>query len=446
MILEALNPSTGEPFEPTDQQLPFLEAEEPRAMMSGAVGAGKTLAECVSLFLDAWTAPGLYFLGAPTYPMLHLSTWLTWEEVVPRAAVKRALHRETELVNGARIVGLTLSHAGRLKGPNMSGGAIDEIVEAPWESIEQLTMRLRQGGDRYVQRLRAATNPLWGCEVWKRLIARPDELAALGIEEQEIERILDARGIWHISNATTAGNPHLGEQYLANLRRSLTLQDQRIWLDGEWLPAQGNVYAFDLGRHVVEPPPDWIGGLPPERADYVLLLGFDFGSSVENKFAIEAVAVKLGKKPIFYIWREYWKPDPDLTPASRWAKETLATRPRNRWVLFSEHQPSIRRELQKPIHVGRPLELAKKDTERNRIDVVNRLLLNDQLFVIGVRGGAGGLMPIAPGLVSEWSSLTWEQLGKPNPPNDAADALEYAVYTLYDREKVGWSRDPRFRR
>jgi len=446
MIVEPLNPTTGEPFEPTEQQLPFLEAEEPRAMMSGAVGAGKTLAECAALFMDAWTAPGLYFLGAPTYPMLHLSTWMTLEEVVPREAIKRSIHRRLELVNGSVIVGLTLSNPGRLKGPNMSGGAIDEIVEAPWESIEQLQMRLREGADRYVQRLRAATNPRWGSEVWKRLIARPDELEALGTEEHEIEKILEGRSIWHISHATTAGNPHLGKQYIENLRRSLTPADQRIWLEGEWLPAQGNVYAFDRERHLIEPPEDWVGGLPPERPDYLLILGFDFGSSVENKFAVEAVAVRLGRKPVFYVWREYWRPDPDLAPASRWVRETLALRPRSKWLLFSEHQPSIRNELQKPAHIGRRLELAKKGTERGRIDLVNRLLLNDQLFVIGARGASGGLVPVAPGLVSEWSSLTWERLAKPAPPNDAADAVEYAIYTLFDRGQVGWSRDPRLRR
>lgn len=190
----------------------------------------------------------------------------------------------------ARCLGWATTHAENgLYGWNIDGSMIDEVVMAP-ESLMQVHITRM---DRPWARIICTTNPQSNRH-WlkKNFIDKSD-----GVFIQEYS--------WSILD-----NPHLSEDYVDMLKKTLHGVYYRRLVLGEWCSADGMVYPFLNDSHLIKSPPCPSG--------YVV--GFDFGCR-GNAAAVLIAYNPLctppawvhdefvsgdGDKTILEITREFW--------------------------------------------------------------------------------------------------------------------------------------------
>lgn len=172
-----------------------------------------------------------------------------------------------------RCLGWGTVHAEKgLYGWNIDGSVIDEVVMAPESLMEVNITRL----DRPWARLICTTNPHSGRH-WlkKNFIDKAD-----GVYIQEYA--------WKLSD-----NPHLDEEYINMLRKTLHGVYYRRLVLGEWCSADGLIYPFLNESHAIKE--------PPCATQYIV--GFDFG--LKHKSAAVLVGVNPYCNPPAWVEREF---------------------------------------------------------------------------------------------------------------------------------------------
>ncbi len=152
-------------------QVDFLNCAEPFAAFVGGIGSGKSFVLCYDL-LRRVRPGGLYMVIAPTYPMLRDATLRSFSDLARRLGVpfvyNRSENRATLTRTGAEILFRSADNPETLRGPNLSGIALDEASLVGQEVYDISIGRLRQG--RSVGFLRAVFTPKgplhWTCEVF----------------------------------------------------------------------------------------------------------------------------------------------------------------------------------------------------------------------------------------------------------------------------------------
>jgi hypothetical protein len=70
------------------RQAEFLQCTAPFAAMKAGIGSGKSFVLCLDTFLRCQRRPGLYLIGAPTYPLLRDATIRSFFNVTERIGVR----------------------------------------------------------------------------------------------------------------------------------------------------------------------------------------------------------------------------------------------------------------------------------------------------------------------------------------------------------------------
>jgi phage terminase large subunit-like protein len=133
------------------KQVDFLQSAALIRGYAGGRGAGKSWTGAHDLLNRA--KPGrLYFIGAPTYPMLRDAAWRMF---IDKAKERKLLAEETEsptpwakLHNGAEIIGRSADNPDRFRGPNLSGVWLDEASQMEHEAFLLVFACLREGGEQ----------------------------------------------------------------------------------------------------------------------------------------------------------------------------------------------------------------------------------------------------------------------------------------------------------
>lgn len=210
-------------------QTEFRAAGETVRGFVGGVGSGKSFVLCLDLFLRA-QPKRLYLCTAPTYPMLRDATLRSFFDVCERLGVVVKYHRtehRAELPNGAEVLFRSTDNPDSLRGPNLSGAAMDEASLSPPDAYTVILGRLRQGGD--LGWMSAAFTPQ-GLTHWTYDIFGPQRQAGT--------RTVHAR---------SDDNPYLSEAFVAELtaRYGAGTSRERQEIGGEFLAMDGAEWPAD---------------------------------------------------------------------------------------------------------------------------------------------------------------------------------------------------------
>lgn len=388
---------------------------------AGGIASGKTETGAKWVIRRAAECPGGRLLVcAPTYPMLKDAAWPMLEASVPREIVERSVKFEMTIRAGPEpltVIGKNLSKPATLQGINADAGAwIDEgsvITRAGYEEIQRRTRAVRRPWKPQTLITSNTSGHNWLWEVAK-------------------ERPLP--GTHLVETTTYEMEPYLGVEFIARLEASFSEKTRKRWLGGSWDDFTGGVYdAFDPARHVIPPPDAWKDGRAP--AEWRRLGGIDFGW--DDAFAYEHLVRAPGERPVYYVVGEHYRAGAHL--------DTHAAAIRALWdevrpTLWSEHEKQSRMELQRLLKATlHPADkgLGRIDALQARIDLINRLFAGGQLYIL--RGAA-------PNLVRELQEREYYEdphpkKGRPkDEKNHATDALEYAVFSDWQRGGVRFTR------
>jgi phage terminase large subunit-like protein len=129
----------------------FLACDSLFAAFVGGIGSGKSFVLCYDL-LKRLKSGRLYMVVAPTYPMLRDATMRTFfglaEKVGADLTFNRAENRATFTRTGAEVLFRSADNPDTLRGPNLSGVALDEASLCDQRTYDVLIGRLRQSGEQ----------------------------------------------------------------------------------------------------------------------------------------------------------------------------------------------------------------------------------------------------------------------------------------------------------
>ena len=233
-------------------QVDFLACEEPFAAFVGGIGSGKSFILCYDLLRRV--KPGrLYMVIAPTYPMLRDATLRTFADLTRRLGIAVEWVRSESRVrlrrSGAEILFRSADNPETLRGPNLSGIAMDEASLFERDVYDVAIGRLRQG--REMGWLRAVFTPKglnhWSYDVFNT--GKPDTA---------------------LIRAKTVDNPFLPAGFVDKLvgqygEHSRTARQE---LGGEFLSAEGADWPADYFDWDGFRFSDWPAELPLRVAFY----------------------------------------------------------------------------------------------------------------------------------------------------------------------------------
>ncbi len=134
-------------------QQAFLDSRAPYRGFVGGRGSGKTWIGALDMLLRAMSGPfpRLYAVYAPTYPMLHDSSWRALLDAGQRLRCVKAINRSElrlTLGNDVEVICRSADDPERARGPNLSGAWLDEasLMKADAHSI--IVASLREGGEQ----------------------------------------------------------------------------------------------------------------------------------------------------------------------------------------------------------------------------------------------------------------------------------------------------------
>lgn len=267
LSFQAINPA----------QRGFVETKAPRALFSGAFGAGKTVALCTKALKLSLDYPKNFgFICRKTRASLTHTTMRTWwEKVCPSELV--ASYNKTEglvtLRNGSSILFGGLDDPLKLGSLELGWVGIDEAIETTEDDWRMLDGRLRLPDVPH--QIFAATNPGPPTHYLHRLFFESHHPS------------------YQVFQASTLQNPELPPDYLERLASYTGVYRDRYVL-GLWAGLEGLVYSsFNEAVCRIprfEPPVHWL-----------VYTGHDFGGA-------NPAAMLYAQDPAtgyFYAWREY---------------------------------------------------------------------------------------------------------------------------------------------
>ena len=226
-------------------------------------------------------------------------------------------------------------------------------------------------------------------------------------------------------------NPYLSESKKKELRTMYTGLFYKRYILGQWVQAEGSIYAdFDRATHVVSRPPGF--------AEHYYV-GVDYGA--QNPFAAVLVGFRSNHSPRLWVEKElYWD------PAKMFRQKTN-----------SEFADDLSRFIDgynvRGVYLDPSAESFQIELRRNKIRVIEaendvfpgitfvaNLISNHQLKVVDC----------CPNLIREMEMYVWDSkksargIQEPVKQNDhACDALRYALYTVFGKKmKLDRGNDP----
>lgn len=205
----------------------------------GGRGSGKTWIGALDMLLRAMSgpAPRLYAVYAPTYPMLHDSSWRALLDAGQRLRCIKVVNRSEmrlTLGNDAEIICRSVDDPERARGPNLSGAWLDEASLMKADAYSIVIASLREGGE---QGWLSATFTPRGKSHWTYEI--------FGQGRQDIE----------LFRCRTADNPFLPAGFADTVRGQYPAHFAQQELEGEFIDPPGAVFRREWFR-VVEAAPD----------------------------------------------------------------------------------------------------------------------------------------------------------------------------------------------
>lgn len=227
------------------KQIEFVTAPERFVLQSGGFGSGKSEALCVSLVRRAAVKGAREGLTRKSLESLKKSTLKTLLDgdgarpsVLPPGSYTHNKGEKTiKIHGGGEILYFGMDDPGKLGSLNLSGIAVDELIqftEADWTWMLG-RVRVRIAG--LPNQIYGATNP-----------GPPSHWIAdkFGLALGKV-----AHSGYRAIRTKTTDNPHLPPDYVASVNALTGVQHRRFFL-GEWAGADGLVYdTFDREKHVM---------------------------------------------------------------------------------------------------------------------------------------------------------------------------------------------------
>lgn len=237
-------------FRPTGAHRALWLAREPRVLVEGPAGTGKTRNELERVNALAWEFPGSrHLICRKTRASMSESVLVTWERDVHSASMHlfgnvRRQNRETyRYANGSVVVVGGLDRPERTYSAEYDTVTVFESTECTENDIEQLLRALRSGRMPW-QQLVCDCNPA-AERHWLNVRAEQ------GWFRRIVTRIAD-NPRFMVDGALTAD----GARFMQSVE-ALTGHRRARLLDGRWCSAEGVVYdEFDAAVHVIDAMPD----------------------------------------------------------------------------------------------------------------------------------------------------------------------------------------------
>jgi len=343
------------------------------SLWSGAVSAGKTVAQVIAFLIAVRMAPrkGLIIVVGKTLATIYANIFVLLQDrdifgaticnqvaYTPGATSAVILGREVLLIgaNNAESVA-------KIQGKTVVLALVDEATLLPEAFWNMLVTRLRVDGARILATMNPASMNHWMRKEW---ILKADE-----------------KDVIHF-HLTMADNPKLPEGYEARMKRSFSGVFYDRMILGQWTNAAGAVYPmWDPARHVIE-----FDKMP--RIARVLSDGIDF--AVSHASAALRVGITAEKKPRLVLMDE-WRYDPrdhygaTLAPSDQavlyrtWTREKHSPHEAEfapEYTIVDPAAAHFSAELRKFDEMS--LQTAHNDVLKG-VGAISRLLSNNQLLV-----------------------------------------------------------------
>jgi predicted phage terminase large subunit-like protein len=226
-----------------EAQQQFLNSSALYRGFVGGRGTGKSYIGALDILLRAMSkGKRLYAVYAPTYPMLHDSSWRSLLDVGERLRCIRQVNRSDMrliLGNDAEIICRSVDDPERARGPNLSGAWLDEASLIKAAAYPIVIACLREGGE---QGWLSATFTPKGKSHWTY------ETFGQGRPDTELFR------------ARTADNPFLPPGFEDTLRAQYPSHFAQQELEGEFIDPPGSIFRREWFQIVDKAPDDlrWV--------------------------------------------------------------------------------------------------------------------------------------------------------------------------------------------
>lgn len=236
-------------FEPVGAHRELWGARDPRILVEGPAGTGKTRNELERINALCWKYPkSRHLICRKTRASMSESVLVTWERDVHAdtmhlfGMVRRANREAYTYPNGSIVVVGGLDKPERTYSAEYDTIHVFESIETTEDEVQQLLRALRSGRMPY-QQLVCDTNP--GSERhWLNMRANS------GWFKRIVTRLTDNPRFYADGDWT-----HDGKQFLSSLE-ALTGHRRLRLFEGKWCSTEGLVYSeFDSAVHVIDKMP-----------------------------------------------------------------------------------------------------------------------------------------------------------------------------------------------
>lgn len=432
-------------------QRKFVESDKKIAIISGAIGAGKTYPGCVKAFLATQRAPGarvalvrkqlsdlksstlntLLKGDRETPPVIPPSYVVSHNKSEHKITVRTPGEETSEIIYSGLDKGKADRYPKKLGSTEFTDIFIDELEELDQDDFDYLLGRLRrpkltQDGKRLQKQIFAATNPGGPAHWAYRRFINPEERP-------------DHADVFF---AKTEDNPFLDDSYLETLKATYTGVMRDRLLKGKWVAAEGQVFRnFDRAVHEMDPEffhkdEDELEDdeESPQLREYKeFVVGADAGFT--NPRALVLIGVT-GNDEV-HVLDEFYRSRTDIQAAIDWLEE----KEKELGISVSEvyHDPSEPSDIQELNQAGFRAEKANNDIKSGISHMATKIGNTDdqdpRLFV----------HPRVTNWKNEIASYRYPQDSrrkdeKPLKENDhLMDATRYALMGLRDRQELAFT-------
>lgn len=287
-------PSVEVVWEPSPRQAAFIEAEPIfEVLFGGARGGGKTdgvLGEWLS-HADKYGENAIGLMVRRTYKQLTETMERSRAIYTPLGA--KLVDDTWRFPNGARLRFAYLERdadAENYQGASFTRIYVEEITNFPSEKLILKLMATLRSGAGVPCGFRATGNPGGVGHHWVK--ARYINHAPMGWKVQKYAFTNPKTGSSITKDrvfipSKVEDNPHLGDDYVANLQMQGSPQLVRAWLEGDWSVIEGAFFPeWSNEKHVISPfviPPHWLrfrsmdwGSASPFSVGWWAVVGDDY--------------------------------------------------------------------------------------------------------------------------------------------------------------------------
>lgn len=376
------------------------ESIAPINIWEGAIRSGKTYASLWRFYEETDIGPeGDFCIVSKTYDTFKRNLIPILEALLGRHmryyAGKRELYLKNRLVS---VIGCSDERAEqKLRGSTFAGAYVDEATLIPESAFKMLQGRLSVPGAK----LFCTTNPDSPYHWFKKEFLQGNK---------------DVRSWQFLMD----DNPNLTEDYKQLMNRQYTGLWHQRYILGQWVQAEGAVYAFfNEPRHVID--------YPTANATFYIV-GVDYGTI--NPCAFLLIGCNRHRTPNIWVEDEYYY------------DSRVRQRQKTDGELADDLQQFIVGKRINAIYIDPSAASFKVELVRRGVDNIcdaNNDVNNGIGFVgMLLNEGSFKICRKCTNLIQELQSYVWDEkaakkgVEKPKKENDhAVDALRYAVFTHF---------------